>query len=86
MSGGAPEFHEDFVSDKLDPLAPPSHEDFDYEAVDAALGNSPLKGVADENREKMVSLAKDFMHFLTEKTELQVGADAYLGRRLIGAA
>jgi hypothetical protein len=77
-----PEFIEDWVSGKRDPLALPMEENFDFDALDRNVDEA-MDGADDEHREKLVRAIRRVLEWTIAGVKLEPGADKLIGRRCL---
>ncbi len=77
-----PQFHEDYISPKRDPLQP-KHADFDWDAVEAALGEKPEQPDTDE---RLAAIIRKLFQWVTAIDLKKKNSQVLIGRRFIALA
>ncbi|HVU07829.1 MAG TPA: hypothetical protein VHG89_04720 [Verrucomicrobiae bacterium] len=78
-----PSFHEDYVSDKLDPLATPMHEDFNWNELYQRLGEPTDQQLQDE---KIAEFIRKLFEWVTAIDLRKENSQTLIGRRFIALA
>jgi hypothetical protein len=81
-----PQFHEDYTTDKLDPLAPPMQEDFDWDELYERFGELSDRQKHDEQMERINEFVRKLFQWVVAIDLNRPNSQMLIGRRFIALA
>jgi len=81
-----PKFYEDYISTKLDPLASPMQEDFNWDELFERLGEPSDRQAHDEQMERLNQFIRTLFEWVTAIDLKKPNAQVVIGRRFVALA
>lgn len=81
-----PQFHEDYISSKLDPLASPMHEDFNWDELYERMDEPTDSQAHDEQMEQITEFVRKLFEWVIAIDMNNPNAQMLVGRRFIALA